>query len=165
MAFTKLMGGVSLSLGTLLSLHAMSLGQVSEKDLLKGPAITKALPLRVPPDDDELKKLHSAHFNEALAEVGLRWQHLIEDVISAEQAIEPARHLLTAGQQVYGRPEDQLTFLKDMEELANYIESLTGVRSQKEQKRLPQLHAARGFRLDVRVPLLKAKRGAEKREK
>lgn len=117
------------------------------------------------PDDDELRKLRIACYNERLAEV----QALSDLFRSKNSPItdkpfpDAAQRLMRAGLNVHDKTEDKVEMLNDILSLCENIAKRRENNLRKENK--ADFHNARAVVLEVRIEIAKIKKSTEKPKK
>lgn len=138
----------------------------AEKDDLGPPPILTSKPLKEAAGDGEQQKLLKDLYNERLALTAAYYRKLREGrFASCDIVLDPARRLLRAGMELYPRPADKSTFLKQMLQLAERVEG--NVKYYGDRGGFYQgdalvfdVHKAHEFKLEVELEIVKAKKAA-----
>ena len=140
-----------------------------DKPKVKLPALLAAKPLKAGPQDDELRKLLKARYNEAVSEARdyYELEHLASTSAIEMDANEGYRYqalhrVMQAGLEVFEKPAEKVAFLKQYLEVLKAAEKRTQAKNDVGRNRLGDLNRARYERLDAEIRLLRAKREADK---
>ena len=159
-----------LSAGLILGLFLRSTLQSpqSEKSLQKPstnvPALVLSKPLKMDSDDDELRKLLKARYNEALGELrdyyeekDLSDRHGITRRGDPDDLYGPWRRLIQAGLELSNKPEERVALLTQYLQVTKEAEKVVQERYDAGRVRVGPLHRARYERLDAEIQLLRAR--------
>jgi hypothetical protein len=124
------------------------------------PAILKAKPRKSAAGDDELRKLVTARYNAAAAEMEIRLKEYLEGRVPLESMVDTARRVVESGLEVSDSAEEQQALREKFLELAVAIEKNQKTRVDAGRISPGALEEARYLRLDAEVQLLRAKRKA-----
>jgi RNA polymerase sigma factor (sigma-70 family) len=125
----------------------------------KLPSILKAKAMEEVIGDDQLTKLLKRRYNESLAGTAASYQRYLNSTADGtlERILNSARRLVTAGVEVYPRPQDKLAFLKQMNELSTYLQILFEEQIKVGRAPMPDGNMAREFNLEVEIMILRTK--------
>jgi hypothetical protein len=158
---------LNLSLALLLSLvlaDRLSAQQAgSEKQ--NAPVHLALKPADAEPQDDELRKLLKARYNEALDELKERSDQLFLKGIELggfAQVFDSANRFVRAGLELREKPAERVEILTQVLELARTAEKLAQSYFNANKLSSQDLHYARYSRLDIEIQLSRARRNAQK---
>lgn len=160
-----------LSLCLLLTLNGSSAAQtpqlpkLADKPKVKLPALLSAKLLKTDPQDDELRKLLKARYNEAVSEAR---EYYEQEELANRNAIclDPGQdyryrmlqRVVHAGLELCDKPADKVALLTQYLEVTKEIEKLAQTRYDAGRIGISDLHRTRYERLDAEIRLLRAKR-------
>jgi hypothetical protein len=131
------------------------------------PALLKEQPVQADPRDDDLRKLLKERYNEAVAEVAVRYQRLLGGVETPDSVFAGAQRLVRAGLELKEKPADQVALREKYVALAKAVEKSVEERVQAGTKSYgpADLHQAKYERADAEIQLLRAKERAKAERK
>jgi hypothetical protein len=165
--------GPWLSLCLLLTLAGTSAAQLPpqkppEQPGEKPPALLAAQPHKEDPQDDELRKLLKARYNEALAEAKTYYEDEKsprDRLIHYDDLYGRWQRLVQAGLELCDKPAEKVSLLTQYVEVNKDMER--GIQERVDVGREVEyaLHRARYQRLDAEIQLLRAKREVKETDK
>ena len=129
------------------------------------PPLLTAKPLEGTPNDDDLRKLLKALYNERLAQTSRHYRNLRGGInLNTEALVDSARRLLSAGLEIHQGPKEKIDFVERMLELCNkgdmIADHIDGKKyaTIKPETRVLERHKLREFRLELQIEILRAKK-------
>ncbi len=133
------------------------------------PALLSAKSLKEDPQDDELRKLLKARYNEAVSEAKAYYE---QEQLANRNAVELTRNedyryrmlqrVVQAGLDLCDTPAEKIALLKQYLEVTKEDEKRTQARYDAHRIPIGDLNRARYERLDAEIRVLRAKREADK---
>lgn len=137
------------------------------QDLGSGQEETKPLTifdaefLKVESNDDDLRKLLKARYNEAISEVQQGYEQYEAGRISFDSLFDSVERLTRSGLELYERPAEKVESLTRLLEFAKELEKVVQRKNELGASTERDLHRARFSRFDIEIQLTRMKREAD----
>jgi hypothetical protein len=127
------------------------------------PGLLKAEPVKADPKDDDLRKLLKERYNEAVAEVSVRYQRVFSGADTPDVVVDGAERIVKAGLELNDKPADQAALLANYVEFMKAMEKLVGDRVASGVRRYgpADVHQMKYLRVDAEIQLLRARERAK----
>jgi hypothetical protein len=137
-------------------------GVIAQEPDFKLPALLTAKAIQPGPGDDELRKLLIARYNEAVAEMKVRYTEFQAGKSTLDTMRGTSQRLLKSGLDLSDNLQDRIILLEQFLEMAQAVERINQLLVEAGRVSVAELHEARYLRIDTEIRLLRARREAGK---